>query len=71
MDPDRNLLTQLQLAKNILHKDKIVDDAISLEIADDAVALAELVLALDSWLTGGGFTPDRWAQAAKRRSQGW
>lgn len=59
MDPDRNLLSQLQLAKNILHNDEVADDTISLE--NDAIALAELVLALDNWLTKGGFTPARWA----------
>jgi hypothetical protein len=31
------------------------------DIANEATALAELVLALDGWLSNGGFKPGRWS----------
>lgn len=31
------------------------------DIANEATALAELVLALDEWLSRGGFKPARWS----------
>jgi hypothetical protein len=57
MDPENNLQKQLQLAKNILrcarHRGR------------DAEELAELVLALDEWLSQGGFRPSRWQRQQK------
>ena len=34
---------------------------------DEVVRVAELVEALDSWLTGGGFLPQRWKPGSRRR----
>jgi len=52
MDPDINLREQLRLAQEILETEE--------GIAWRANELAELVLALDQWLTAGGCQPERW-----------
>jgi hypothetical protein len=61
MDPDANLRRQLAIARAAVHAD-----------ADDPtlVELSELVLALDEWITRGGFLPSRWSQGnpSARRS---
>ncbi len=55
MDPDANLRRQLAIARA----------AVNVEDADDTlVELSELVLALDEWITRGGFMPSRWARAS-------
>lgn len=51
MDPDANIKEQLDLAE------RLVEGRGS---ADDAARLAELVLALNGWLTRGGFYPAPW-----------
>ena len=58
MDPNENLKEQLQLAialvevsPNTPNKD---------DILHDAQRLAELVLALDEWINGGGILPKQW-----------
>jgi hypothetical protein len=57
MDPNANLKEQLELAKNILEYPAQSDmDTIN----GDAERLAELVLALDEWISNGGFLPKRW-----------
>lgn len=55
MDPDENLAEQRELAASLLDTDDddIVDEA-------DVFRLAELVLALDEWLTKGGEKPRVW-----------
>ncbi len=67
MDPNANLAEQLKIAKDI---EKVWDDCnadgtltreMSEHVAEQANRLAELVLALDGWLTSGGFPPTRWA----------
>jgi hypothetical protein len=51
MDPDANLRRQLAIARA----------AVTVDGADDTlVELSELVLALDEWITMGGFVPARW-----------
>ena len=52
MDPNANLSEQLELAKAIVATDH--------PEPEDAERLAELVLALDDWITRGGFLPDSW-----------
>lgn len=52
MDPYANMQEQAELASGIAHRDRTAD-----EILDDAVRLAELVLALAEWLEKGGFPP--------------
>ena len=52
MDPNANLEEQLELASKIIAADE--------KDPDDAVRLAELVLALDAWITRGNFLPKSW-----------
>jgi hypothetical protein len=52
MYPDATLTELLNLAN------EIADDGEA--ITHDAVQLAELILALDGWITAGGFLPARW-----------
>jgi hypothetical protein len=52
MDPNENLKQQLAIARAIL--------ADKSDHSFGAVQLAELVEALDGWITKGGFLPDRW-----------
>lgn len=55
MDPNANLEEQLKLARHVIDRDdeEPVDDA-------DVERLAELVVALDTWVRGGGFLPRAW-----------
>ena len=58
MDPKSNLESQLSLSKQML---KDYEDTNSNGIdQDDAARLAELVLALNDWLSHGGFLPPQW-----------
>jgi len=57
MDPNANLLRQLELAETIFSAEAS-GGVLPLEAAAE---LAELVLALDTWLQEGGFLPERWA----------
>ena len=62
MDPDANLREQLSLAR----ADWTVSETDSLSpldierLHDEHVQLCELVLAMDEWITKGGFLPARW-----------
>ena len=60
MDPDANLAELCELARIIIEADEDEVDAA------DARRLAELVEALDGWITGGGFLPARWRAGAVR-----
>lgn len=53
MDPNANLAEQRRLVAHILSGKKLGYDA-------DAERLAELVEALDEWITHGGFLPKEW-----------
>lgn len=57
MDPDENLAAQLSIAKEIMRVEDIYGTQDS-----EAVRLAELVLALDTWIDKGGFLPNRWTK---------
>lgn len=57
MDPETNLAEQLDIANDIANCE--ADDCA--ECAHDATRLAELVIALDGWLSKGGFKPRSWA----------
>lgn len=59
MDPDENLEEQLELAESILES---VDEEEDPD-PDDAVRLAELVVALNDWLVMSGALPRRWKRA--------
>ncbi len=54
MDPTENLREQLQLAHDI------IEGRVGIMGAEKGERLAELVLALDGWLAGGGFLPAQW-----------
>jgi hypothetical protein len=56
MDPNANLKEQLEISKRIIkasEKGKFSGTA-------DTERLAELVVALDEWIVGGGFLPKQW-----------
>jgi hypothetical protein len=74
MDPNAKLDQQLELAKRII---RIVDGApdggtgqmpvVNIEaLISAAEELAERVEALDHWITGGGFLPERWHDSMMR-----
>jgi len=60
MDPNATVKEAVELAKQIteaIDNDRQVDSA-------DADRLAQLVIALDTWLRKGGFLPDAWQNKA-------
>lgn len=57
MDPEANRTEQLELSRLILESS---DQAAKAEAAE---RLAELVVALDEWLTNGGAHPEEWQKA--------
>jgi len=59
MDPDANLAEQRRIAARLLDDNQRKDDY---GRAQDANRLAELVQALDEWLTRGGFLPPSWGK---------
>lgn len=54
MDPNANLAEQRRIVANM------VDGHITDE---DALRLAELVIALDEWISKGGFLPSAWVRS--------
>jgi hypothetical protein len=63
VDPDANLKEQLELARSMVES---IDQGDEEGALDDATRLAELVLALDTWIKNGGFMPAAWARGQKR-----
>jgi hypothetical protein len=55
MDPNANLKEMREIAKTILSGEEY-------DTGYDAVRLAELVEALDEWITKGGFLPEAWSK---------
>ena len=55
MDPDACLEDALRIANAIVNADELDSDALT-----DATNLAELVIALNDWLSDGGFRPKCW-----------
>lgn len=55
MDPNANLKQQLELAAEIIRLSEADEDA-----SNEAFDLAELVEALNAWITSGGFLPEAW-----------
>lgn len=65
MDPNANLDEQLLLAARLQQLSEVqgrrsLTEGEEIELWDSATRLAELVEALDHWITGGGFLPTRW-----------
>lgn len=62
MDPIANLQEQLNLSKEILRLCDVADDEVDVteDLEFSSLRLAQLVLALDEWICGGGFLPPRW-----------
>jgi hypothetical protein len=56
MDPNANLKETLELAEAIT----AASDNEQPINEDDAVRLAELVIAMNEWMQKGGFCPTRW-----------
>lgn len=59
MDPTENLRKQLVLANKLVAEYHSRTTAVSQE-EEDAYWLAEHVIALDEWISRGGFLPARW-----------
>lgn len=64
MDPDE-VLRQIRATAKQLQVDVTRD--IKIQHADD---LAELILGLDAWITGGGFLPRDWADDSEKEREG-
>ena len=63
MDPNKLLSDLLNHAKSFLALDGDVADPVALD------AFCQALLDLDSWLTRGGFLPDRWQTPAMAESR--
>ena len=53
MDPNANLAEQRRLLRKFRSRNRLT--------SGEATRLAELVDALDEWLSGGGFMPEAWS----------
>ncbi len=61
MDPNANLKEQREIATRMLgHNQYRAASGPSYSV--DATRLAELVQALDGWITNGGFLPEAWTK---------
>lgn len=72
MDPNANLDEQLRLVEEIQAMQDAGGPSGEVEIGaltENAERLAELVEALDHWITGGGFLPSRWAERPNRKGK--
>ncbi len=58
MDPTENLKEQLRLAARMASDTALWSHA-------DAERLAELVIALDEWISKGGFLPAQWQKGGR------
>lgn len=56
MDPNANLKEQIELACKLQDYERDDD-------ASDVCRLAELVLALNEWISKGGFLPAKWVKS--------
>lgn len=73
MDPTANLDEQRQLSASIIQLQDQLDQTQVVELADtivdQAVRLAELVQALDTWLSTEGAWPAPWATFRGRKAE--
>lgn len=65
MDPDENLKEMRMLVMGIIKANRLENEI----DPDDAARLAELVDALDRWITKGGFMPAHWQRYSPREGQ--
>ncbi len=65
MDPEANLAEQLRLSSKIIE----AHDNERPVSGYDAARLAELVIALDGWLSGGSYPPARWNRPTPKRQR--
>lgn len=61
MDPEKNLEQQVNMAATIL---RLVDG--DLDVTVEAARLAELVLAMNDWISRGGVIPKRWVPVSSQ-----
>lgn len=59
MDPDANLQEQLELARMFQKVGPMFADFVESH-KEDVMRLAGLVIALNEWLSSGGFPPSAW-----------
>lgn len=59
MDPNANLEEMLKLAKRLLEEED------TRSIVHDSNRLSELVLAMDEWMSRGGFPPKKWEKTVR------
>ena len=59
MDPEANLREQLELAESMVDNPEESEEHVD-DMCNDGRRLAELVLALNEWITKGGFLPTSW-----------
>ena len=64
MDPNANLKEQLKLAHRILSE--FDNEKMNGFVLQDSERLAELVIALNEWLSAGGFKPEQWKEYIER-----
>lgn len=69
MDPNANLEEQRQIAARMRRRFECdrVNEVSTIAQAADGDRLAELVQALDDWLTRGGFKPVAWSIRSVKR----
>lgn len=60
MDPNANLAEQVAIARALILEDGVGDDKERLTEWARAERLAELVVALNAWLSHGGALPRAW-----------
>lgn len=56
LDPDKNLEQQKDIAQRMVEGKMATPE----DFETDSIRLAELVLALDEWMSKGGFPPKAW-----------
>jgi len=63
MDPNQALRDALEAARAIIAARDTYGGNGAEPSLEDVETLAERVLALDEWITGGGFLPEAWASS--------
>ncbi len=61
MDPNANLREQCEIAAMIIRLSDHSSNVDATMVLNAAERLTELVIALDEWISRGGFVPTQWA----------